>query len=514
MKTKIKQALISVSDKRGIVDFARTLAEKWNVKIISTGGTATQIREAGIEVTDVSAVTKFPEMLDGRVKSMHPHIAAAILADRRQDGHMAQLAAAGIEPIDLIVVNLYPFAATIAKPGVTLDDAIENIDIGGPTLIRAAAKNFEGVGVVVGPERYAEVLAELDKGEGSLGREFRFNLAVEAFRHTADYDETIYEYLEKREEFPNLLKLVFSKVQDLRYGENPHQRAAYYRDENAPVSSLAGAQKLHGKELSYNNILDLDSAWALAKEFKQPAVVVIKHNNPCGVALADDVTEAYQRAYGADSVSAFGGVVAFNREVEAPVAEKMASVFLEAVVAPAFQEPALEILTKKKDIRLLDINSQGNGETSWDLRKVDGGLLIQETDGIAEKKDSMQVATEKAPTEEQWLDLLFAWKCAKHVKSNAIVLAKGQQTVGIGAGQMSRVDAVDLAVKKAGDKVAGAVLASDAFFPFRDAVDAAAKAGVKAIIEPGGSLRDEEVIAAANEHGLAMVFTGKRHFRH
>ncbi len=513
---KVKRAVVSVSNKTGVVDLCRHLAEDFGVQIISSGGTAAALAKEGVPVTEVSQVTNFPEMLDGRVKTIHPVIAAGILADRRKDAHMAQLEAAGIEPIDLIVVNLYPFAETIAKPGVTLDEAIENIDIGGPTLIRAASKNFEGVAVVVSPTRYEEILAEMKANDGALSRDTRFNLAVEAFEHTAAYDETIYEYLAPDEGFKPQLKLVFEKIQDLRYGENPHQKAAYYREENAPPHSLVYAQQLHGQELSYNNILDMDAAWGLVQEFTVPAAAVVKHANPCGCALGKDLYEAYEKAFAGDPVSAFGGIVALNRVVDQKLAEKLSETFLEVILAPAYLEEALEVLTKKKNVRIMCMGE--DREPHWqcrDLRRVDGGLLVQDCDKIAEDRKDMKVVSKKKPSDAEWGDLLFAWRVAKHVHSNAIVLARDLMIVGVGAGQMSRVDSTFMSGRKAGKKRAtGAVLASDAFFPFRDGIDQAAKVGAAAIIQPGGSMRDEEVITAADEHGMAMIFTGRRHFKH
>lgn len=514
MPVKIKRALVSVSDKRGLADFARGL-HSFGVKIISTGGTAKALEKEKIPVTDVASVTKFPEMMDGRVKTLHPHVHAAILADRSKDSHMGQIEALGIEPIDLVVVNLYPFAETIAKPKVTLKEAIEQIDIGGPTMIRAAAKNFEGVTVVVNPERYSEILAEMKENKGSLTRETRFDLAIEAFRHTASYDGTIYGYLEREKGFPPFLSPAFEKIQDLRYGENPHQKAAYYRERGAPPHSLVYAEKLHGKELSFNNILDLEAAWSLVHEFTVPAAIVIKHNNPCGVALGKDIVEAYVKAREADPVSAFGSVVALNRVVDEPVAKKIAETFIEAVIAPAYTEEAVEELTKKKDIRLMYMGEEREPRLPVkDMRTVDGGLLVQEKDQSQEDRRQMKVVTKKKPTEKQWEDLLFAWRVVKHVRSNAIVLAKDLQAVGVGAGQMNRADSSYLAAKRAGKKAQGSVLASDAFFPFPDALEIGVKAGAVAVIQPGGSIRDKEVIAAADKLKVSMVMTGFRHFRH
>lgn len=510
---KIKKALVSVSDKSGLVEFAKGL-KKHGVTIISTGGTAKTLSEAGIEVLKVSEVTGFPEILDGRVKTLHPKIHGGLLARREEPAHMGQLAEHEIEPIDMVVVNLYPFQETIQKPGVTFEEAIENIDIGGPSMIRSAAKNMAAVAVVVNPARYGEILTEMDKNDGVVANETRRDLAREAFRLTADYDEAIYEFLEEDHDFPPLLKLVFEKVSDLRYGENPHQRAAYYRDELAGPGALVFAQPLHGQSLSFNNILDFDAAWKLVNEFDRPSAAVIKHNNPAGVCVAENAGEAFKRAFGADSLSGFGGVVAINRPVEADLAKSLVEPFLEGIIAPGFDEQALEILTAKKNLRLLAMPEAEYVAEVRDIKRVQGGILIQEADTQTESLDDMKVVTTIMPTEDDWRDLIFAWRVAKHVKSNAIVLASEMTTVGIGAGQMSRVDATSLAVKKAGDDVEGTVLASDAFFPFPDAVLTAAAAGIRAIIQPGGSIRDAEVIAAANKHKIAMVFTGARHFRH
>lgn len=512
---KVKRALISVSDKTGLIEFAKGLSEL-GIEIISTGGTAKSLEGAGIKVKGISEVTKFPEMLDGRVKTLHPVVHGGILANRSIKEHMDTLKAHSIAPIDLVVVNLYPFAQTVAKPGVTLEEAIENIDIGGPAMIRSAAKNFEGVAVVVNPQRYGPVLQELKKSKSALSRETRFALAREAFQHTSEYDSNIYQYLSKDElEFPKRLNLSYVKMQDLRYGENPHQRAAYYRDRQAPANSLVFAQQLHGKELSFNNILDLDAAWAIVGEFSVPAAVIIKHNNPCGVAVADNLLTAYERAYAADPLSAFGGVISFNGVVDEKLAKKISETFIEAVIAPAFHEEAVEALTRKKDIRLLYMGEKrASLSKAKDFRRVEGGLLLQDLDRSQETRSEMKVVSERHPTEKEWEDLLFAWKVAKHVKSNAIVLAKDLQTIGVGAGQMSRVVSAEIAAKKAGEKAKGSVLASDAFFPFRDGIDAAAAVGAVAVIQPGGSVKDEEVIAAVNKHGMAMVFTGVRHFKH
>ncbi|HDP69314.1 MAG TPA: bifunctional phosphoribosylaminoimidazolecarboxamide formyltransferase/IMP cyclohydrolase [Actinobacteria bacterium] len=515
-KVKIKRALISVSNKEGIVDFAKVL-KGFDVEIISTGGTARALMNAGIEVVGISKVTKFPEMLDGRVKTLHPAIHGGLLAIRDSKEHMEQIKEHDIKPIDMVVVNLYPFAETITKKGVTMAEAIEQIDIGGPSMLRSAAKNFEGVAVVVNPEKYDEIISEMRKNDGYTSRATRLELAKEVFRLTAEYDTIISKYLDGEEDFPSLLNLKFEKIQDLRYGENPHQRAAYYKEINPPKHSLVFAEKLHGKELSFNNILDLEAAWSLCREFTVPAAVVIKHTNPCGVALGDDVTTAYEKAYAVDPVSAFGSVVALNRTVDVTVAEKIDSTFVEAVIAPAFLEEALEILTQKKNIRLMHMGEEREGLTSeLDIKRVDGGILLQDIDMSLDERKDMKVVTKTQPTEKEWEDLLFGWRVAKHIKSNAILIARDLQAVGVGVGQMSRVDSSELAVKKAGGSKAckDSIVASDAFFPFRDSIDALAKVGIKAIIQPGGSMRDEEVIAACDEHKIAMVFTGKRHFRH
>jgi len=510
---KIKRALVSVSDKTGLVDFAKGL-RKHGVVIISTGGTAKTLSEAGVEVTKVSEVTGFPEILDGRVKTLHPKIHGGLLARRDLSSHIDQLSEHDIEPIDLVVVNLYPFQETVKKEGVTFEEAIENIDIGGPSMIRSAAKNMAAVAVVVNPERYGEVLVEMDKNDGALSADIRRDLAREAFRLTADYDEAIYEYLEDDHDFPPLLKLVFEKISDLRYGENPHQRAAYYRDELAPPGALVWAQQLHGQVLSFNNILDFDAAWRIANEFDQPCAVVIKHNNPAGVCVDADIARAFRRAFDADSLSGFGGVVAINRPIDLATAKLLVEPFLEGVIAPEFDEDALAVLTEKKNLRLLAMPEAAFSPETRDIKRVQGGILIQDADTLTESLEEMKVVTTTMPGEDEWRDLVFAWRVAKNVKSNAIVLAAEMTTVGVGAGQMSRVDSTMLAVKKAGENVEGTVLASDAFFPFPDAVLTAAAAGIRAIIQPGGSIRDDEIIAAANKHKIAMVFTGSRHFKH
>ncbi len=516
-KIKIKRAIISVSDKTGVVEFAKGLKE-FGVEILSTGGTAKALRDAEIEVVEVSDYTGFPEMMEGRVKTLHPKIAGSILADRRKEEHMRQIKEAGIEPIDLVCVNLYPFAATIAKADVTLDEAIENIDIGGPTMIRAAAKNFEGVAVVVESPWYTRILDEMRSNDGALSRDTRFALCKDAFKHTAMYDATIAQWLtvyEAKEEFPEVAVYVFEKIMNTRYGENPHQKAAYYRQAGAPDDTLVNFKQIHGKELSYNNILDMNSAWALVTEFEEPACAIIKHNNPCGCAIGRDLSEAYQRAYESDTVSAFGGIVALNQLVDKATAEEMAKIFIEVVIAPGYSQEALDVLTKKANLRLIDTGGVTRMDYfDHDIRRVSGGVLIQNFDNIEESVANWRVVSEAEPTEGQLRDMAFAWKVAKHVKSNAIIYVKDQATVGVGAGQMSRVDSTWLGAHKGGDKVKGAVVASDAFFPFRDGLDAAVSAGAAAIVEPGGSIHDDEVIQAANEHGIPLVFTGIRHFRH
>ncbi|HEY8342754.1 MAG TPA: bifunctional phosphoribosylaminoimidazolecarboxamide formyltransferase/IMP cyclohydrolase [Calditerricola sp.] len=510
----IQRALISVSDKTGLLDFARELAAL-GVEIVSTGGTARFLREAGVSVTPVSDVTGFPEILDGRVKTLHPRIHGAILAVRDNDEHQRQLAEHGIRPIDLVVVNLYPFRETIARPGVTPEEAIEQIDIGGPCLVRAAAKNHAYVTVVTDAADYPLVLAQL-KARGEVDLETRRRLAAKAFRHTAAYDAAVARYLTKRagEAWPETLTLSFEKVQDLRYGENPHQGAAFYRTPDRVSGTLATAEQLHGKELSYNNLLDADAALAVVQEFAEPAVVVVKHTNPCGVGTGQSLLEAWRRAYEADPVSIFGGIVAANRPIDEATARTMREVFLEIVLAPDFAPEALAVLKEKKNLRLLRVALPDRPSLELRLTSVAGGVLVQERDVRDLTEADLRVVTDRAPTEEELRDLLFAWKVVKHVKSNAIVVAKDGQTLGVGAGQMNRVGAARIALAQAGEKAKGAVLASDAFFPMPDTVEEAAKAGITAIIQPGGSIRDADSIDAANRYGIAMVFTGIRHFRH
>lgn len=512
------RALISVSDKTGIVGLAKELAAI-GVEIISTGGTAALLQKEGVAVRPVAEVTGFPEILGGRVKTLQPAIHGGILAVRGEQEHMRQLAEHGITPIDLVVVNLYPFKQTISRPEVSMAEAIENIDIGGPTMIRAAAKNFGDVAVVVNPSRYGRIIEELRTG-GRVSDELRFELAVEAFQHTAAYDALISRYLWERkpvrENFPRTLTLTYEKVQDLHYGENPHQRAAFYREPFVPAACIAGAQQLHGREMSFNNVNDTNAALELVKEFTGPAVVAVKHANPCGVGIGATTAEAYRKAYEADPVSIFGGIIASNRPVDGETAAEIAKIFAEVVIAPAFTAEALELLTKKKNLRLLQTGDMdaGGSRTRDDLKRVSGGLLIQDADTADLDLAALQVVTERAPTAQEMSDLLFAWKVVKHTKSNAIVLARDGMTVGVGAGQMNRVGAARIATGQAGEKAKGSVLASDAFFPFPDTVEEAVKAGVTAIIQPGGSIKDRDSIEAANAHGIAMVFTGMRHFKH
>ena len=509
----MKRALISVSDKTGVVEFARALTEL-DYEIVSTGGTAKALQAAGVAVTGISDVTGFPEILEGRVKTLHPSVHGGILAKGTPE-HMAVLAEHSIKPIDLVVVNLYPFQATVAKPDVTLEDAIENIDIGGPTMVRSAAKNHDRVGIVVNPARYDSVIAEL-KESGELSLQTKRLLALEAFQHTAQYDAAISHYLSGAfgaDPFSGEMAFGGQKIQELRYGENPLQKAAFYRSGIPTSGTVANAKQLHGKELSYNNIVDVDAAWKLVNEFAQPAAAIIKHTNPCGTAIGETLSEAYRRAYEADSVSAFGGIIAVNRPMDKKTAEQIVTTFMEAVIAPSFSEESLEILKTKKNLRLLEIGEKVPNNELW-IEKVSGGFLLQEMDNHTLKAEDLQVVTEKAPTEEQLKELIFAWNIVKHVKSNAIVVTKDGQSLGVGAGQMNRVGSANIAFTQAGEKCKGAVLASDAFFPFRDTIDAAAAAGITAVIQPGGSVRDQESIDACNEHGIAMVFTGVRHFRH
>jgi phosphoribosylaminoimidazolecarboxamide formyltransferase/IMP cyclohydrolase len=517
---KVKRALISVSDKHGILDFAKRL-EKLNIEILSTGGTAKLLRNSGVKVKDVSEFTGFPEMLEGRVKTLHPKIHGGLLGRRSNPEHVKQMKEHGIEPIDLVVVNLYPFEQTVAQPGCTLEEAIENIDIGGPTMLRSAAKNYTDVAVVVSPRDYGRVLEEIQK-TGEVSAKTRFELCRTVFLHTARYDSAISAWLDnqvpetEKTRFPNILTLQFEKVQNLRYGENPHQQGAFYREFGRKEPSVAHAKQLHGKEMSFNNFLDANSALELVKEYEQTAAVIVKHNNPCGAATGRTLTDAYRKARECDPAAAFGGVLAFNRMVDFETAKEITSTFIEVVAAPEFEPDALQELKRKKDIRLLDIGPKVAGiPEGMDMKKITGGLIYQDRDlGAIPDIRKLTVATQRKPTEEEYEGLAFAWKVCKHVKSNAIIFATRDRTIGIGAGQMSRLDSVRLAVMKAQFPLKGTVLASDAFFPFRDGLDEAAKAGVTAVIQPGGSIKDDEVIKAANEHGIAMVFSGMRHFRH
>ena len=525
MNTPIRQALISVSDKSGLVEFARGLA-RFDVRILSTGGTAKLLAENGVPVTEVSYHTGFPEMLDGRVKTLHPKIHGGLLARRDVPAHLAAIKQAGIEPIDLVVVNLYPFARTVAGPGCTLEEAIENIDIGGPAMLRSAAKNHGGVAVVADSADYPRVLEEMGRSGGAISAGTRFALAKKVFAHTAAYDAAISNYLTglgadgKRMEFPERLTLQFEKLQDMRYGENPHQSAAFYRDGTPVAGGLAGYRQLQGKELSYNNIADSDAAWECVKTFGKPACVIVKHANPCGVAIAKTLKEAYERAFATDPVAAFGGIIAVNRPLDGAAAVAISGQFVEVVIAPEVPEEARKALSSKANVRVLEVPLEvptGAGASPFDMKRVGGGLLVQSPDSRNVSAADLRVVTRAKPTAAQFEDLLFAWRVAKFVKSNAIVFCGEGRTLGVGAGQMSRVDSARIAVIKAGNaelSLAGSVVGSDAFFPFRDGVDVVAQAGARAIIQPGGSVRDEEVIAAADELGVAMVFTGFRHFRH
>ncbi|WP_148864309.1 bifunctional phosphoribosylaminoimidazolecarboxamide formyltransferase/IMP cyclohydrolase [Marinobacter fonticola] len=519
---RIRRALISVSDKTGIIDFARALTGR-NVELLSTGGTFRLLQDNGIAVTEVSDYTGFPEMMAGRVKTLHPKIHGGILGRRgTDDGVMDEH---GIQPIDMVVVNLYPFEDAIAKPECDLPTAIENIDIGGPTMVRAAAKNHDDVAIVVNASDYGRVLGELDGESGKLSYATRFDLAVKAFEHTAGYDGAIANYLGGRTadndnaDFPRTFNAQFVKVQDMRYGENPHQRAAFYAERHPREASVATAEQLQGKALSYNNVADTDAALECVKPFADPACVIVKHANPCGVAIGADIRQAYDLAFATDPTSAFGGIIAFNRELDAETAKAIIDrQFVEVIIAPTIAQDAVDIVAAKKNVRLLACGDfSGEREKAMDYKRVTGGLLVQDRDLGMVSMDDVKVVTERQPSEEELNDLLFAWEVAKYVKSNAIVYAKAGRTIGVGAGQMSRVYSAKIAGIKAADEgleVAGSVMASDAFFPFRDGIDAAATAGIKAVIQPGGSMRDQEVIDAANEHGIAMVFTGMRHFRH
>lgn len=510
----MKRALISVSDKTGLVEFAKKLQELgW--EIVSTGGTAKTLENAGVEVIGISEVTGFPEILEGRVKTLHPKVHGGILAKDTPE-HREILKEQNITPIELVVVNLYPFQATIEKENITLEEAIENIDIGGPSMVRAAAKNFSRVAVVVNSQRYPEILEELEKNN-SISLTTRKSLALEAFQHTAQYDVAISRFLGKvftGENLPETYLLSGKKLMDLRYGENPHQKAAFYAFPDQQKGTITGAKQLHGKELSYNNIVDLEAAWAVVSSFviTENAACIIKHTNPCGAALGQTLKEAYTKALAGDPISAFGGIIGLNQKVDKDTALEISQTFMEAVIAPDYTEEALQVLKEKKNLRIMAMGTEKASGEMW-IEKVSGGFLVQECNdklGI----DDLQVVTERQPSPEELEELIFAWKIVKQVKSNAIVVTKNKQTLGVGAGQMNRVGSANIAFAQAGEKCAGAVLASDAFFPFRDTIDAAAKAGIKAVIQPGGSIRDEESIQACNEHGITMVFTNMRHFKH
>lgn len=523
----IRRALLSVSDKTGIVEFARALSQR-NVEILSTGGTAKLLLENHIPVIEVSDYTGFPEMMDGRVKTLHPKIHGGILGRRDIDSQIMQ--EHNIAPIDMVVVNLYPFAKTVAQPDCRFEDAVENIDIGGPTMVRAAAKNHQDVAIVVNNQDYDIIIKMMDNQQNALTFEFRFNLAVKAFAHTAHYDGMIANYFgqfvtpyfnESKQlsgQFPRTLNLQFTKKQDMRYGENSHQKAAFYIENNLTEASVSTATQLQGKELSYNNIADTDAALECVKEFSQPACVIVKHANPCGVAVADSIYDAYLRAYQTDPTSAFGGIIAFNQPLNLKTAQAIIEKqFVEVIIAPSIEEEALNILSTKKNIRVLVCGKWDQRQSGWDFKRVNGGLLVQDRDLAMVNETDFHIVTQRKPSADEIADCLFCWKVAKFVKSNAIVYAKDHATIGIGAGQMSRVYSAKIAGIKAQDEnlsVAGSVMASDAFFPFRDGIDAAAKVGVTCVIQPGGSIRDDEVIQAANEHNMAMIFTKMRHFRH
>jgi phosphoribosylaminoimidazolecarboxamide formyltransferase/IMP cyclohydrolase len=518
--TKVKRALVSVSDKAGVVEFARALAAL-GIEILSTGGTAKLLQKEGVAVTEVSAYTGFAEMLDGRVKTLHPKIHGALLGRRDDPTHVKQMKAAGIEPIDLLVVNLYPFQATVADPDSRFEDAIENIDIGGPAMLRSAAKNHAAVAAVVDPADYSRVLQEI-RQQGGVGDATRFGLAAKVFAHTAAYDGAIANYLtsldEQRRRLPyaEVLSLQFCKIDDLRYGENPHQSAAFYRDTHPVAGSIAQCRQLQGKELSYNNIADADAAWECVKSFGEPACVIVKHANPCGVAIGSSLSQAYEHALRCDPVSAFGGILAFNRALDRATAEAVSKQFAEVIIAPRVEAEAQKVFSSKDNLRVLEVPLSHEAQ-AHDYKRVGGGLLVQASDAPLLNEKDLKVVTRKKPTDAQRADLLFAWRVAKYVKSNAIVFCRDGATVGIGAGQMSRLDSVRVASAKAQDAkldLHGSVVASDAFFPFRDGLDALGDAGAAAVIQPGGSVRDSEVIAAADERGIAMLFTGMRHFRH
>ncbi|MDO8535969.1 MAG: bifunctional phosphoribosylaminoimidazolecarboxamide formyltransferase/IMP cyclohydrolase [Candidatus Omnitrophota bacterium] len=522
---KIKRALISVSDKTGLDDIVKTL-NKFGVEIISTGGTAKMIRDLGLPVKDISEYTGFPEMLDGRVKTLHPKVHGGLLAIRENKEHMETAKKHGIGLIDMVVVNLYPFESTVSKPGVKLEDAIENIDIGGPSMLRSAAKNYKSVCVICDPADYGCVIDEMDKNSGSISEPLLVKLGVKVFEKTFKYDAAIHNFFTHNSQltthnesaFPASLNLSFTKVQDLRYGENPHQKAAFYRDGASGAAGMAGAVQLHGKELSFNNIVDLNAALEIVEEFDRPAAVIIKHTNPCGAATAETLTKAYMDALDCDRLSAFGSIVGFNRRVDALLAGTILKEcdFVECIIAPSYEPKALEALKVKKNLRLIEVKdlAAGTAKCGIDMKKITGGLLVQDRDVAGTKESDLKIVTKVKPTKDQLRSMLFGFVIAKHIKSNAIAICDGAKTVGLGAGQTSRVDSVKIAVQKAGLRAKGATLASDAFFPKEDGIEEAAKAGIKAIIQPGGSIRDKEVIAIADKLGIAMVFTGVRHFKH
>ncbi len=529
----ITRALISVSDKTGLVEFAQTLA-KHNIELVSTGGTAKLLREAGLATRDISDLTGFPEMMDGRVKTLHPKVHGGLLGIRDNAEHCVKMAEHGIVPIDLVVINLYPFRATIQKPNVTLEEAIENIDIGGPAMIRSASKNHNDVAVIVDAADYADIAAQLNANNGALSQETRYGLATKAFGHTAGYDQEIARYLTGRvaspeaDAMPQALPLHLEKAAGLRYGENPHQQAALYRIAGNSERGVANAEQLQGKELSYNNLIDADGAWELVIELKRlhlaeangdysklpHACAIIKHTNPCGVGVASSAVEAFHKAKATDPVSAFGGIIAFTNVVDEAAAQEIAEIFAEVIIAPDFTQGAQAVLAAKKNLRVLRMGDELTAQNVLEIRKISGGVLVQEKDGLLWDDEKLQVVSDRQPTAEEMSALKFAWAICKHVKSNAIVYAKDGQLVGVGAGQMSRVDSVKLGASKALLELKGSVLASDAFFPFRDGVDEAARHGITAIIQAGGSLKDKDSIAAANEHGIVMVMTGMRHFKH
>ncbi|MBN1192829.1 MAG: bifunctional phosphoribosylaminoimidazolecarboxamide formyltransferase/IMP cyclohydrolase [Coriobacteriia bacterium] len=515
---QIKRALVSVTDKSGVAEFCKALSEEFGVEIVSTGGTAAALAEAGVPVRPIDDLTGFPEMMDGRVKTLHPKVHGGLLARRDSAEHMAQAEAHGIGMIDMVVVNLYAFEATVAREGVTIDEAVENIDIGGPSMLRSAAKNFDSVTVVTDPAEYEVVLEEMRASQGAVSLATRKRMATEVFRLTSAYDSAIWMYLSEygKKRFPEEVRFRLEKVQDLRYGENPHQDAAFYRFNDSKEHTLARATQIQGKELSYNNILDTDACWTAVREFEETCCVIVKHMNPCGVAISGDLVAAYQRAYESDPVSAYGGVMAFNRTVTADVIRAIFEnkQFVEVMIAPDYEDEALQLLDDKRNLRILKTGGIRPVGGHYESRAVEGGMLVQTSDGVTEDPSRFRVATIAKPTDEEMAQLLFAWKVVKSVKSNAIVLTKDFATIGVGAGQMNRVNSARIAVEAAGDKVRDSVCASDAFMPFPDTLEVCVEAGVNAFIQPGGSIRDDEVIAAANRVGASMVFTGHRHFRH